>query len=582
MMDVLASGDSDQEKGSVMMRELETCYHKGNTMAQGYSILSSIDKGSFGEVKLGLHIMTEMMVAIKIQKRGTKTDTLVISEVDIVKRLHHSNIIQLFQVIETRHTTYIVMEYAAWGSLQKHISIYGLLDEDEARSIFTELSLAINYIHSQNIAHRDIKAENILLDWEGHVKLADFGLSKKVAPRMKWKGFCGTAQYCAPEVFGLRPYDVFPCDIWSTGVLLYYVLIGHFPFQVTMFSEIKHEILPWSYWIPNTVSPVLQDLLHRLMTIDPTMRPSSQELLAHPWLCQDPDTLRSSEISIPLEPEPNIAFAMFLLGYNIKELRDSLRERNYSHIMATYLMLKKKQPEFHHRGPVCTLDPPNTCNHTWPKRRVTSAPSLPTSTWHTLYELPGGLRKGSKRSHSVPPTFFSLKSSFLEDTSPLQGLMPHVGKWTLREEGSINSTTSPSRKEKATRTEATTSVTMVSVFVSQASTFENRQDVSNESSEFTDASCSTSAWGSATRTPFPSEKIQEENIGNESLQENSSSSRKTDHQGHLQRQCQAVPRVPLRRWGWKGLKRRISKTLRSLCCCLPVTNNNIMPVNEEC
>lgn len=571
-----------------MMRELESPCHEENTLAQGYYILGAIDKGSFGEVKVGLHIMTEMMVAIKILKRGTNTDTLVISEVDIVKRLRHSNIIQLFQVIETRHTTYIVMEYAAGGSLEKHISIYGLLDEDEARSVFMELSLAINYIHSQNIAHRDIKAENVLLDWEGHVKLADFGLSKKMVPGMKWKGFCGTAQYCAPEVFGSEAYDVFPCDIWSTGVLVYYLLMGHFPYEVTIFSEIKHKSLPWSCWIPYTVSPELQDLLYRLMTIDPTMRPSSQELLEHPWLCHDPDTLRSSEISIPLEPEPNIAFAMFLLGYNIKELRDSLREQNYSHIMATYLILKKKQPQFCHGGQVCTLDPTNTCNHSWPKRRVSSAPSLPTCTWRTLSELPGGLRKGCKRSHSVPPTLFSLESSFLEDTSPLQGLMPDVGKWALREAGSINSTTLPSRNGKATRTEATSSATMVSLFASEASTFENRQDVSNESAVFTDSSgncfysCSTSAWGSATRTPFPSEKIQEENTGNESLQGISSSSRETDHQGHLQRQCQAVPRVPRRRWGWKGLKKRISRALRSLCCCLPVTNNNIMPVNEEC
>ncbi|XP_052021057.1 sperm motility kinase X-like [Apodemus sylvaticus] len=202
-----------------MSGDLKASCHEGNPLAQHYYILGTLDKGSFAEVKVALHLMTQTMVAIKILKRGTNIDFLVISEIDLVKSLNHSRIIQLFQIFETRHKTYLVMEYAVRGSLLKHINKCGHLDEEEARRIFTELSLAVNYIHSQNIVHRDIKAENILLDWEGHVKLTDFGLGKRLASGEKFKGFCGTPQYCAPEVFDHKQYDGLPTDIWSLDMV---------------------------------------------------------------------------------------------------------------------------------------------------------------------------------------------------------------------------------------------------------------------------------------------------------------------------------------------------------------------------
>ncbi|XP_052037670.1 sperm motility kinase X-like [Apodemus sylvaticus] len=335
-----------------MSRELESSCHEGNTLAHHYYILGTLDQGSFAQVKVAVHLMTQTMVAIKILKRGPSIDFLVKSEIDIMKRLHHRNIIQLFQVIERRYKTYLVMEYASRGTLRKHISKCGRLDEEEARSIFRELSLAVHYIHSQNIAHRDIKAENILLDREGHVKLIDFGLSKRLAAGEKCKGFCGTVQYCAPEVLDKKEYNVLATDIWSMGIVLYYLVVGHLPFTETVLSELKYEILYRSCWIPYHLSPEIQDLLKGLMTKDPTMRPSINEILTHPWLCHDQDKLRSSE-EIPRDPDPNIAFAMFQMGCKIKELRDALREQKYSPAMATYLIIKQKsiwQPQFYHDG----------------------------------------------------------------------------------------------------------------------------------------------------------------------------------------------------------------------------------------
>eukprot|EP00073_Rattus_norvegicus_P045587 XP_017447735.1 PREDICTED: sperm motility kinase X-like isoform X1 [Rattus norvegicus] len=591
-MDVLVSGNPDEDEQIVMKsRELESSGHEGNTLIEDYYILGTLGQGSFAQVKVALHLMTQTLVAIKILKRGTRKDFLVISEIDLMTSLYHNHIIRLLQVIDTKHKTFLVMEYAAQGSLRKLVNKRGPLDEEEARSIFRELCLAVNYIHSQNIAHRDIKAENVLLDWEGHVKLSDFGLSKRLTSGEKAKGFCGTAQYCAPEVFGHTQYDMLPADIWSMGILLYYLVIGNLPFKGTVHSKIKYQILSRSWWIPYHLSPQLQNLLRRLMTIEPTMRPSITEILAHPWLRHDQETLSSSG-EIPRYPESNIAFTMFLMGFNIQELRDALRERKYNEAMATYLILKKKspwQPQFYHDGGhSSTLDRREATNHLWPIRRVVSAPNLPMFTLHTHSEVRGDGIRVCKRRHSSLPTLSLLKGSFLENTSPLQVLMPHFRKGKFRKkEGSIDSRTSSSRKGEsttATRT-TTTSTTMPitttasettsSLFTSsQISTFESRQHSVNESSEYPDTSSSTSSWVSTNSSPFPSKKIQEENT--------TSSSIDTTQEKKLRMQCQGVPRVPLRRSGWKGLKKRIGKALRTLCCCIPVTNNKIMAANEEC
>uniref|UniRef100_A0A8C2M9Z7 non-specific serine/threonine protein kinase n=1 Tax=Cricetulus griseus TaxID=10029 RepID=A0A8C2M9Z7_CRIGR len=132
-----------------------------------------------------------------------------------MKTIHHPHIVQLLQIIETKQKTYLVMECASRGPLLKHVTQCGHLGEEEARTLFQELTSAIKYIHSHNIVHRDIKSENILLDSEGHIKLSDFGLGKRLTAGEKVKGFWGTTEYCAPEVFGDTEYEGLPTDIWN-------------------------------------------------------------------------------------------------------------------------------------------------------------------------------------------------------------------------------------------------------------------------------------------------------------------------------------------------------------------------------
>lgn len=177
-----------------------------------------------------------------------------------MKSLHHRHILQLLQVFQTRHKTYLVMEYASRGSLLKYIKKRRPLDEEEACTMFSELSLAVNYIHSQNIAHQDIKAENILLDWDGHVKLTDFGISKRLASGEKFKGFCGTAQYCAPEVFNDTQYGGLPSDIWSLGMVLYYR-----PPSLSRDNALQHK-----------VHDTIPELVDSILPVSRALRPNDE------------------------------------------------------------------------------------------------------------------------------------------------------------------------------------------------------------------------------------------------------------------------------------------------------------------
>lgn len=534
-----------------MTRKSPTSSFEGHTLAKDYYVMGTLGEGSLGKVKVALHLVTQTLVAIKILKKGTSTEPLINCEIELLKTLQHPTIIQLFQVIETKQKTYLVMEYAARGSLLKRVTECGHLEEDEARTLFRELTLAIKYIHSHNIAHRDIKSENILLDCEGHIKLSDFGLGKRFASGEKVKGFWGTTEYCAPEVFGLTEYEGLPTDIWSLGVVLYLLVTGYLPFRDTELSKIKAQILSRNCWIPHHLSPELQDLLNQLMTVDPTQRPLIVEVMAHPWLRHEKDSLISLT-EIPKEPHWEIAFQMFLMGYKIQEIKDALNQKEYTRAMATYLILQKKQRQ--HKNDQDgeqdgTMAPEKSPNFPLPLRRGSSVPTLPTFTLPILPGLSGDKKKGCQ-AHSEPPTLSSPKGTLPEKNSPQHEPIPHLKMATFRE---IRWTT------ESTSSSTTTS----SVFVSsEVSSYENIRDASIETSKMMGIDTSISF-----QEYISSEQVQGDSTDGKSLQDSSPCSRETEPQEHLGDQCQGGPRVPQRQQGRRGLKKSISQALYSLCCC---------------
>ncbi|XP_076423089.1 uncharacterized protein LOC121828027 isoform X2 [Peromyscus maniculatus bairdii] len=318
------------------------------TLTDDYKMMMTLSQGQFSEVKLAFHVPTVSCVVVKILRNKKKYAWFINSEVSIMKSLDHANIIKLFHVVHTRETTYLVMEHASEGDLLHHILELGSLEESEARRLFIQILHAVQYCHDNSIAHRDIKAGNILLDCRGNAKLADFGLSAKVSPEQKFSGFCGTLHYCAPELFGEETYDGLATDVWSLGVLLFLMVTGHFPFRARSVARVKQHILAANFKVPPHVSMDIFNVIVELLIINPGRRPTIGQIMRHPMVrSSEAPSPPTSTQALPGNPSPSILRAMTVMGYKSEEIVESLRDQKYNQVMATYLILQHQSPGGH-------------------------------------------------------------------------------------------------------------------------------------------------------------------------------------------------------------------------------------------
>lgn len=174
-----------------------------------YRLIKTIGKGNFAKVKLAKHELIGKEVAIKIiDKTQLNQGSLqkLFREVKIMKCLDHPNIVKLFEVIQTEKTLYLVMEYASGGEVFDYLVAHGRMKEKEARAKFRQIVSAVQYLHQKRIVHRDLKAENLLLDGDMNIKIADFGFSNEFVIGNKLDTFCGSPPYAAPEYIQLLFY----------------------------------------------------------------------------------------------------------------------------------------------------------------------------------------------------------------------------------------------------------------------------------------------------------------------------------------------------------------------------------------
>nr|XP_034343605.1 putative sperm motility kinase W [Arvicanthis niloticus] len=309
---------------------------KENLRSQ-YRVLFYLGKGAFGTVNLASHLKTNALVAIKSVEITKKNISLILSERATWKTLSHPNIIRLFQVLITSTDVHFVMEYAPGGSLYGLIEENGPLREEEAKKIFGQIVAAVKYCHNLGIIHRDITPQNILRDAEGNVKLTDFGLAIKCRPGGLLKQKCGTKGFQAPELVLEEPYDGRKTDVWSLGVLLYFINTGYYPFTGTSMKELENKITMGTYKIPPNFSAQLENLIHQLFTISPEMRPSTEDIERHPWV-------RKCDINIPTDkyPDSNIIHMLCDMGFNANDILESLRKNKFDEKMGTYLLLKEQ------------------------------------------------------------------------------------------------------------------------------------------------------------------------------------------------------------------------------------------------
>ncbi|XP_037806853.1 uncharacterized protein LOC119600595 isoform X2 [Lucilia sericata] len=335
-------------RSSAPMRWRATEEHIGK-----YKLIKTIGKGNFAKVKLAKHLPTGKEVAIKIiDKTQLNPGSLqkLFREVRIMKMLDHPNIVKLFQVIETEKTLYLVMEYASGGEVFDYLVLHGRMKEKEARVKFRQIVSAVQYCHQKRIIHRDLKAENLLLDSELNIKIADFGFSNEFTPGSKLDTFCGSPPYAAPELFQGKKYDGPEVDVWSLGVILYTLVSGSLPFDGSTLRELRERVLRGKYRIPFYMSTDCENLLRKFLVLNPAKRASLETIMSDKWMNMG---FEDDELKPYIEPKQDLADvkrigkteALVAMGYNRQEIEASLSQVRYDDVFATYLLLGRKSTD---------------------------------------------------------------------------------------------------------------------------------------------------------------------------------------------------------------------------------------------
>uniref|UniRef100_A0A914X435 non-specific serine/threonine protein kinase n=2 Tax=Plectus sambesii TaxID=2011161 RepID=A0A914X435_9BILA len=268
-------------------------------------------------------------------------------EVKIMKQLDHPNIVKLYQVLETESTLYLVMEYASGGEVFDYLVAHGRMKEKEARAKFRQIVSAVQYLHQKNIIHRDLKAENLLLDSDMNIKIADFGFSNQFALGSKLDTFCGSPPYAAPELFQGKKYDGPEVDVWSLGVILYTLVSGSLPFDGQNLKELRERVLRGKYRIPFYMSTDCENLLKKFLVLNPARRATLEAIMKDRWMNIG---YEEDELKPFIEPQKDLKnegriVKLVQIGYSRNSVLGSLDKEAFDEIHATYLLLGERHSE---------------------------------------------------------------------------------------------------------------------------------------------------------------------------------------------------------------------------------------------
>lgn len=286
---LLLSDEKLPDKANMHIEENPEKQPKSTTelITQYYRVGKVLGKGAFGKVNLAIDRSNGKLVAIKSLNKHYLSDnsskTKVMQEVAILQRISHKNIVWMRDNFETESHIIFVMELCAGGDLLNYVRKRRKLPENTAKVIFKQVLLGLKYCHENNILHRDIKLDNILLDSKGEVKIGDFGVSKIVKDGEIMTDQWGTPAYIAPEILVDEGYTGFCIDIWSAGVVLYAMLYGTVPFKAHNMKDLHKSIIMAKYSLKDTISEQAMDLIKNILEPDPTLRLSIAQILSHSW-----------------------------------------------------------------------------------------------------------------------------------------------------------------------------------------------------------------------------------------------------------------------------------------------------------
>ncbi|CAD8095218.1 unnamed protein product [Paramecium sonneborni] len=258
-----------------------------NQGIESYCFIKTLGIGATAEVKMARHRELDIEVAIKIYDRKKMNNMHIKNlerEVDILNQIKHPNIINLYHTYENDKQIFLIMEYSAPINLETFMKgrPFKRLNEDEAKILFRQIADAVSYMHQLNISHRDLKFENLLIDYNTRkVKIIDFGYSIKIDGKQVCS--CGTPQYMAPELVKKSTYDE-SVDVWACGVILYKILTGVFPFRGNSEKDLYRKICLGKLEYPSFVSNSSRQLVSSMLRVEPNERISMQDVLLSQWL----------------------------------------------------------------------------------------------------------------------------------------------------------------------------------------------------------------------------------------------------------------------------------------------------------
>ncbi|RDX72348.1 CBL-interacting serine/threonine-protein kinase 11, partial [Mucuna pruriens] len=255
-----------------------------------YELRRLLGVGAFAKVYHATSVDTRQSVAVKAVSKHKVLNggfaANVEREIFIMRRLHHPNIINLFEVLATKTKIYFVMEFAAGGELFHEVAGKGRLAEDVARDYFRQLISAVKHCHDRGVFHRDLKLDNLLIDENGNLKVSDFGLSAvtgQIRPDGLLHTVCGTPTHVAPEILAKRGYDGAKVDLWSCGVVLFALTAGYLPFNDYNITVLYRKIYRGQFRFPKWMSYDLRFLLSRLLDTNPETRITVDEIYQDAW-----------------------------------------------------------------------------------------------------------------------------------------------------------------------------------------------------------------------------------------------------------------------------------------------------------
>ncbi|XP_050097505.1 testis-specific serine/threonine-protein kinase 3-like [Anopheles aquasalis] len=271
--------------------------------ALGYRWIRRLSEGSFSKVHLTEYYSSvdnhSEMLACKVidtKKCSEKfRKRFLPRELTVLLHVRHPYIVHIQAIVKCRSKVCIFMRYAEMGDLLSFLVNHGPLHEPQMRIWCRQLALAIQYLHTSGIAHRDLKCENVLLSANFNVKLTDFGFARYVTEQPNQgvqmsSTFCGSFDYSAPELLKGQPYNPKASDVWALGVLLYILFNKCVPFKGKTRQVYQQQMArDWKFRsrVSNTLSPEVKSLIRNLLEPNPLVRWTIEEVLVCDWLVQD-------------------------------------------------------------------------------------------------------------------------------------------------------------------------------------------------------------------------------------------------------------------------------------------------------